>query len=202
MVAIIVITTISGVQMSPQIDVDDAVLDVLKENAEPFIDTPNSVLRRLLGIESTDGVARKTSLPGMSTASQDTGTRSTRTPQKSASLRSPKRTKRAAPSRTRAAAGTILPEERYEVPLLTALVDLGGSAPYRDVIDAVGKMLEDELTPADRDQLSSGGVRWQSRLQFVRLRLKDRGLLKPDTPRGIWAITDEGRDAAEKGATR
>lgn len=41
-----------------QIEVDNEVLGLLREHAEPFTDTPNSVLRRLLGIDSgTSGKA-------------------------------------------------------------------------------------------------------------------------------------------------
>ena len=36
--------------MSPTIRIDDDVFDELKGHAEPFVDTPNSVLRRLLGL--------------------------------------------------------------------------------------------------------------------------------------------------------
>ena len=126
--------------MSPQIDVDDAVFDELKEHAEPFVDTPNTVLRRLLGIDGTDDIARKSSRRGKPTGGEVVGSPA-RTRQKPTSHRSVKRMRQTAPARTRAAAGTILPEERYELPLLTALIDMGGSAPYRDVMDAVGKML-------------------------------------------------------------
>ena len=33
------------------IEVDDDIMGLLKENAEPFVDSPNMVLRRLLGID-------------------------------------------------------------------------------------------------------------------------------------------------------
>jgi hypothetical protein len=53
--------------MCPSVDTDDEVFEVIKKNAEPFIDTPNTVLRRLLGIdrakaqpEPTAGKATKT----------------------------------------------------------------------------------------------------------------------------------------------
>ena len=36
-----------------QIEIDDQVWDYLKQFAEPFVDTPNSVLRRLL-LDGTD----------------------------------------------------------------------------------------------------------------------------------------------------
>jgi len=174
--------------VSPKIDVDDDVLDVLKQHAEPFTDTPNSVLRRLLGVDGT----------GQSDPKSATGATLTAAPLR----KSAKRAAKSAPVRTRAASGSLLPEERYELPLLTALVDLGGRAPYRDVLDSVGKQLEDALTPLDSGKLKSGGIRWQNRLQFVRLRLIERGLLDRDTPRGVWGITDEGRAAVKEGRTR
>jgi hypothetical protein len=35
----------------PSIDTDNEVFEIIKKNAEPFVDTPNTVLRRLLGID-------------------------------------------------------------------------------------------------------------------------------------------------------
>jgi restriction system protein len=83
---------------------------------------------------------------------------------------------------------------RYELPLLRVLVGAGGQGPSREIIDGVGRELKDHLTPLDLDSLPSGGVRWQNRIQFVRLRLIERGLMERDTPRGIWAISDRGRE--------
>lgn len=40
-----------GNGMCPSIDTDDEVFEVIKKHAEPFVDTPNTVLRRLLGID-------------------------------------------------------------------------------------------------------------------------------------------------------
>lgn len=37
--------------MCPSIETDDEVFEVIKKHAEPFVDTPNTVLRRLLGID-------------------------------------------------------------------------------------------------------------------------------------------------------
>ncbi|MEE3851790.1 hypothetical protein VZC37_15715 [Gordonia sp. LSe1-13] len=41
----------------PQIEIDDEVFARLKGEAEPFVDTPNDVLRRLLGMEAEPRVA-------------------------------------------------------------------------------------------------------------------------------------------------
>lgn len=178
--------------MSPHIELDDDVFDYLKSHAEPFVDTPNTVLRRLLGLGQSAPLAPTvTVFPGARDAQSQT------TPGKR------KNSKKSAPARkrTRAAAGTLLPEEEYEQPLLQALVDAGGQAAYRDVAEYVGRILSDKLKEADFENLDSGGVRWQSRLQFVRLRLVERGLLEKNSARGIWAISDAGREALERRAS-
>ncbi len=169
--------------MSPQVDLDADVMDYLKSQAEPFVDTPSTVLRRLLGIATAE-----TRAPDPPTARQNTVIRS----KKRAPSKNPT-------SRTRAPSGTLLPEDRYELPLLRALAEAGGQAPYRDVVDMVGRELKDALMPADFENLTSGAIRWQSRLQFVRLRLIERGYLDRNMPRGIWGITELGRAALARG---
>lgn len=53
--------------MCPSIDTDDEVFEVIKKHAEPFVDTPNTVLRRLLGIDRVTArpkpAARKANQP-------------------------------------------------------------------------------------------------------------------------------------------
>lgn len=46
--------------MCPWIDTDDEVFEVIKKHAEPFVDTPNTVLRRLLGIDQAKGPTPET----------------------------------------------------------------------------------------------------------------------------------------------
>lgn len=173
--------------MSPHIELDQEIFEFLQTKAEPFVDTPNTVLRRLLGLDSATNANTGLVVPAKPSIDvpKPRGTKATKKGMK--------------PKRTRAAAGTLLPEERYERPLLKALADAGGQAPYRDVVDAVGRELKDDLLPADFEHLNSGGIRWQSRLQFVRLRLIERGYLDRNAPRGVWAITDAGRDALAEG---
>ena len=79
------------------------------------------------------------------------------------------------------------------MPILQVLVERGGSAPARDVVEAVGSLLKPKLTAMDQEKIRSGSVRWQSRVQFVRLRMVEQGLLAKDSPRGVWSITGEGR---------
>ena len=93
----------------------------------------------------------------------------------------------------RAVPGSILPEQEYWLPVLRALVEAGGAARANDVIDRVGALVADRLTVADREPLKIGEVRWRNRVRFARLRMRERGLLKEDSPKGIWEITEEGR---------
>ena len=103
-----------------------------------------------------------------------------------------RRTRRARDHK-RAPVGSLLPEMAYELPILEVLVEEGGTAHAHTVIDRVGEKLEKRLTDRDKQLLPSGGIRWQKRVQFARLRLAERGLLRRDSGRGIWAITDTGR---------
>jgi hypothetical protein len=168
----------------PEIDLDSDIFEYLQSQAEPFVDTPNTVLRRLLNIDRAESDSSEVPTPAKRRARRD----------------SPgKRTIRPRSTRVRAAAGTLLPEDQYELPLLRALVEAGGRAPYREIVDSVGIELKDSLLPADFETLNSGTVRWQSRLQFVRLRLIERGLLAKDMPRGVWGITDAGREVLNAG---
>jgi hypothetical protein len=167
--------------MTPSIDIDDELFDVLKHEAEAFVDTPNSVLRRLLGIDTNGHKPAET--PQASTPAEP----NKRTPGK-------KSTKSAkAGKRKRAPRGSLLPESEYEIPILRYLADHGGRAPSREVVESLDSVMGDRLTEADKQPLNSGEIRWKSRAAFVRLRLVEAGDLDGDAPRGTWQITDQGR---------
>jgi hypothetical protein len=187
--------------MSQSIDVDDEVYERLKEEAEPFVDTPNSVLRRLLRLDpSVPGLlpSALTQREGPEpTATTANGARPRRTPRgdKRSSALQQRKTRG---ERKRVPPGSILPEEEYEMPLLQSLVDAGGSGFSREIVEAVGKRLGSRLTEIDRQPLNSGAIRWENRIQFVRLKLIERGWMVRDAPRGTWAISDEGRKHIEE----
>jgi hypothetical protein len=97
-------------------------------------------------------------------------------------------------SRGRAVPGTILPERDYWPTILDVIASQGGRAAATDVIEEVGRRMEGRLLPADFDNLEIGEARWRNRVRFARLRLKENGLLRGDSPRGVWEITDRGRE--------
>lgn len=174
--------------MSPTIRIDDDVFDELKKHAEPFVDTPNTVLRRILGLGEMverGGIAAELDGPAvkLAVASEAKSARSGR--------RRRGRTKAVRPPRAKT--GTILHESAYEVPVLEIISEHGGRAAAREVLDELGKRLADQFTDVDREELASGDVRWRNRAQFVRLRLVEQGDMVKDSPRGMWEISEQGR---------
>ena len=131
--------------MAPSIEIDDEVFALLQSKAEPLVDSPNSVLRRLLGLAATNGDMVNANVIGEDTAVVEQKVRELR-------KRSRRRgTKRAQP-------GTILPDEEYEIPILQALDSHGGRAASSEVLDELGELLGDRLMPADHQNVSSRGT--------------------------------------------
>lgn len=166
-----------GTCVSPTIRVDQLVYRELQKRAMPFVDTPNSVLRRVLELPATEPSPKSTDR--LAKGSRGEGTKLRRGG--------------SGARKARAASEDILSETEYELPLLKILDERGGRAPAGEVIEELGGRLRSRLTSADQEQLPSGGVRWKNRAQFVRLRLVEAGDLETNTPRGIWAISGKGR---------
>lgn len=176
--------------MSPTIRIDDGVFDELKKHAEPFVDTPNSVLRRLLGLAEAEPASngrgevdldeREVVRAGGGRRARPQGSRQRR--RRTQGQRQP-----------RAKTGTILPEAEYELPMLEIIAEHGGRAPAREVLDELETRLSGKLTEVDRATLASGDIRWRNRAQFIRLRLIQEGDLVKDSPRGVWELTGQGR---------
>lgn len=148
----------------PTIRVDDEVYERLMSDAGRFVDTPNSVLRRVLGLDAAASVQSEGRGGG------STGTR-------------------------RMGAGELPQAQVYDLPILSVLAGMGGAGHAPEVIDAVGKMVEENLTENDLMENRSGVVRWKSHVAWRRFHLVRLGLLKRNSPRGMWEISAEGRDA-------
>ena len=93
----------------------------------------------------------------------------------------------------------------YELPIMRALVDRGGAATCKEIIDAVGEAMAASHSGVDSESLPSGGPRWERQVRKARSRLVKRGWVKADSPRGQWEVTKIGRAKVrrdEKGAPR
>ena len=86
-------------------------------------------------------------------------------------------------------------EEAFRRPILEVLVDLGGSAPVGEVLERVGIKMKSVLNQYDREPLLSDpcSVHWKNTTQWCRNTLVREGLMKNDSPHGVWEISDVGR---------
>ena len=93
-------------------------------------------------------------------------------------------------------------EEAYYLPILQVLEQMGGSGKVADVLDRVGKKMKGVLKKADYEPLASSpdNLRWRNAAQWARNSMVNEGLLKKDSPRGIWEISDKGKDHLRQNA--
>ena len=99
----------------------------------------------------------------------------------------------------RAKRSEIMLQANYRLPILEALIEMGGRGRMQDALDRVFNKIKDHIKPRDLEKLPRGkSIRWKNKAQWGRLRLKSQGYLKKDSPRGIWEITDEGRKLYER----
>lgn len=98
--------------------------------------------------------------------------------------------------------GLRTPEEAYYQPILKALNESGGSARINNVLIKVENSMRGRLKQVDYEPLSSDPEmpRWRNAAQWARNSMVKEGLLKSDSPWGIWEITDAGRMALAKEA--
>lgn len=96
----------------------------------------------------------------------------------------------------RLAKGMRTPESAFVLPILRALTDLGGSAPMRRVLEQVGTAMQAHLRDVDHQPLKSDPrhPRWNNTAQWARDSMVRDGLLKNNSPRGLWEITAAGRE--------
>ena len=95
------------------------------------------------------------------------------------------------PKRQRALGRT--PQEAYRRPILKALIELDGKATAGDVLDRVGEKVQSTLKPVDYEKVSSGMIRWRNAAMWERSAMVRDGLLRSDSQRGYWEISERGR---------
>lgn len=87
----------------------------------------------------------------------------------------------------------LTPQSVFTLPLLECLVEAGGSLGVSEVLRKIGEKFGRKLTSIDWQRTKSGQIKWQNRVQWLRLRLVHEGYLTNDSPRGIWEITESGK---------
>jgi hypothetical protein len=155
----------------PTIRIDDEVFEGLKKLAEPFVDSPNAVMRRLL-IEK--GILR--SVKG-----------------------EPKSVPQLRNKAERVLTPSLTPQAVYELFLLVTLErDFAGSGDKRRVTQAVIERMVKQgfIGSADLELVATGETRAENTITWGRNALKNRGLIRRGSKRGIWELTEAGRDEA------
>lgn len=94
--------------------------------------------------------------------------------------------------------GMRTPEDFFREPILIVLLELGGSAPMSKVLDRVYKKVKTSLNKYDLQPLPSEpqSKRWRNTAQWCRNTMVRDGLLRSDSPRGTWELTEEGEKQA------
>ena len=99
----------------------------------------------------------------------------------------------------RLSAGQKTPQVEFYIPVLRALVEMGGSATAKNVTERVGEMMGERLNAYDRMQLPiTHLIRWKDAISWLKSELAGKGYLKGNSPHGIWEITPEGRAYLER----
>jgi len=89
--------------------------------------------------------------------------------------------------------GNLTPQKDFWKPILETLVDEEGEANVQEVVEGVERKIKNQLKPGDNEPNRDGIPKWVKAVHFQRLAMVHQGLLASDSPRGIWAITDQGR---------
>jgi hypothetical protein len=100
----------------------------------------------------------------------------------------------------RIARGERTAQEDFRPPILQALYESGGSGKTAEVLDRIGEILGSKLTNADRAELTHGEIRWRNTAQWERNVMVEEGLLKKNSPHGVWELTEKGIKLAEREA--
>ena len=67
---------------------------------------------------------------------------------------------------------------------------MGGLGKVKMILDEMEVRLGDRLTDADKERLEDNEPRWRKKTQWLRFNLKEEGVLKADSPRGIWELSN------------
>jgi len=87
-----------------------------------------------------------------------------------------------------------LPRTKKEVfrdEIIDALRILGGSETNKEVIDIIEDRMKDKLLPGDFEKGARGMLVWKINVHWERNSMREEGILRSDSPRGIWELSEE-----------
>ncbi len=160
----------------PVIRIGDATWKRLKSWAEPLEDSPDDALRKVLDAAEEHRDCLRGQHPSV-----------------------PLEKANGTPEETRRVVGRKKqPEAAYERPILKTLYEMGGRGNMEEVLRRVEAKMKHLLTDIDHEPVPSGrDIRWRNTAMWERFQMIKRGLLRNDSPKGEWELTEEGNRAAE-----
>ena len=92
--------------------------------------------------------------------------------------------------------GEITPQAAYFRPILESLVESGGKATIKQVLDRVGEKMKAILKPKDYESHESDEkqIRWRNAAQWARNAMVNEDGRMAKSPKGIWEISAKGRN--------
>jgi len=91
------------------------------------------------------------------------------------------------------------PQKYFRMPLLKALLELGGAGRAKDIRAILERDITSSLKNGDFELVTTGEPRWWNATCWERSELVKEGLLKADSERGIWELSEEGVQLADQG---
>jgi hypothetical protein len=86
--------------------------------------------------------------------------------------------------------GQKTPQGDFRPNILKLLKDHGGEVHRGVALKELGQSMAAQLTEYDKEEISSGTIRWQKSAEWEVRIMREEGILKPviETARGVWAL--------------
>jgi len=79
----------------------------------------------------------------------------------------------------------------FEPIIQSVLEEIGGAAFMGTVIESVFEKMHKNLSGFDMALLRDGEPRWRNTLRWSVMKMKEKGLISSQSPRGIWRLADK-----------
>ncbi len=85
----------------------------------------------------------------------------------------------------------LTPQDLLGQYLVDVLRELGGAASKRDILKRLSEKYGHSFRPGDFESRTSGEVIWQNNTAWARWKLIQQGIMKSDSPTGIWELRED-----------
>jgi len=96
--------------------------------------------------------------------------------------------------------GQKTPQGEFRPKILKLLEEHGGALHRGTALKELEQLMAKQLTEHDKEEISSGTIRWQKSAEWEIRVMREEGLLKPvaEAARGVWTLSETGHKAASQ----